>query len=552
MGFKFPYGNEQQLNLNWFIKKFKELLADWQHERESIDGALDAEIQRAEDALSDVYTARDVTVAAKNDALQAKADALTAAANAAQYWQNAAASANSAATSALTALQAAQDASNDAAQTSSDRTGVAADKAAVAADKAAVAADKATVAADKAAVAQDKDDVDTLKDAANAAALRSEGWADGTQNGTPVTSGSPYYENNAKYYKDAAQAVYNSIPQDYSDLSAEVDEHDDKITTIESAFPTNEITGYKATFNAFNFSTPLKTIITIPYIGTTPITQMRIRLHNKNLIDLNERLPQTSLDSSGNEISSSAGVYTTAFIDVTGMTNIYLSYLAHGSSSFRARFYGYDANKNPVRQLWNAGSLLFNANIAVDLTQYPTIKYVRFAYRPWTNDYYKSFACISSEKQEHLLDITDNAFYGGTIDLNTGETISLYDQNGDLLATPNVTQVTAINLTPYDGENNYCQNVNSDAYNNVEYCTITYRQNIENAETNLISFITGITCIRLNNMIADRNLVVNEFRIVGSALYRITAPVAAGATLTVNTNCVKTTIAEELTRILNS
>ena len=42
--------------------------------------------------------------------------------------------------------------------------------------------------------------------ATNAAAdaLKSEGWAVGKQNGTPVTSGSPYYENNAEYYKDQA------------------------------------------------------------------------------------------------------------------------------------------------------------------------------------------------------------------------------------------------------------------------------------------------------------------------------------------------------------
>ncbi len=218
MGFKFPYGNGQQLNLNWFIKKFKELLVDWEREKNSIDGALDAEIQRAEDALSDVYTARDTTIAAKNDALQAKADALTAAANAAQYWQNAAASANSAATSAVTAHQAAQDAADNADQTSRDRAIVSADKAAVAADKATVASDKATVAADKAAVAadkaavqQDKDDTDLLKDAANAAALRAEGWADGEQNGTPVTSNSPYYENNAKYYASLIGSLTESF-----------------------------------------------------------------------------------------------------------------------------------------------------------------------------------------------------------------------------------------------------------------------------------------------------------------------------------------------------
>ena len=255
MGFKFPYGNSQQLNLNWFIKKFKELLVDWQHEKESIDGALDAEIQRAEDALSDVYTARDTTIAAKNDALQAKADALTAAANAAQYWQNAAASANSAATSAVTALQAAQDAADNADQTSRDRALVTADKAAVAADKAAVAADKAAVAADKAAVEQDKDDVDTLKDAANAAALRSEGWADGTQNGTPVTSGSPYYQNNSKYFKEEAEAVLESIPEDYTELVAEVAAQGDNINVLIDTFDSVQMLDWKTIGTKYSVTT---------------------------------------------------------------------------------------------------------------------------------------------------------------------------------------------------------------------------------------------------------------------------------------------------------
>lgn len=40
--------------------------------------------------------------------------------------------------------------------------------------------------------------------AASTDALKSEGWAVGEQNGTPVTSGSPYYHNNAEYYKDQA------------------------------------------------------------------------------------------------------------------------------------------------------------------------------------------------------------------------------------------------------------------------------------------------------------------------------------------------------------
>lgn len=49
--------------------------------------------------------------------------------------------------------------------------------------------------------------------------LKSEGYAKGTQNGSPVTSGSPYYENNAKYFYEQAESVYESIPLDYTTLS---------------------------------------------------------------------------------------------------------------------------------------------------------------------------------------------------------------------------------------------------------------------------------------------------------------------------------------------
>ena len=43
-----------------------------------------------------------------------------------------------------------------------------------------------------------------------AKALVSEGFALGTQNGVPVTSGSPYFENNSKWYKDQAASIVGS------------------------------------------------------------------------------------------------------------------------------------------------------------------------------------------------------------------------------------------------------------------------------------------------------------------------------------------------------
>ena len=45
------------------------------------------------------------------------------------------------------------------------------------------------------------------RDTAEAQALKAEGYAVGTQDGTAVGSGSPYYENNAEYYSDLAAQV---------------------------------------------------------------------------------------------------------------------------------------------------------------------------------------------------------------------------------------------------------------------------------------------------------------------------------------------------------
>lgn len=47
---------------------------------------------------------------------------------------------------------------------------------------------------------------ETAQTGAETAELVSEGWAKGTQNGTPVTSESPYYHNNSKYYAEEASA----------------------------------------------------------------------------------------------------------------------------------------------------------------------------------------------------------------------------------------------------------------------------------------------------------------------------------------------------------
>ena len=73
------------------------------------------------------------------------------------------------------------------------------------------------------------------------AALKSEGFAVGKQNGTDVGSGSPYYHNNAKYYLEQAEAVAESIPEDYSELSDDVDD-------LKGALIVNNASGAIASF----------------------------------------------------------------------------------------------------------------------------------------------------------------------------------------------------------------------------------------------------------------------------------------------------------------
>lgn len=92
--FRFPWGDMHSLNLGWFLQKFNELREDWATAEAGIDGALDAEIQRAEDALSDVFDARDAAAASAT----AAAGSATAAGTSATAAQNSATAAGNSAT----------------------------------------------------------------------------------------------------------------------------------------------------------------------------------------------------------------------------------------------------------------------------------------------------------------------------------------------------------------------------------------------------------------------------------------------------------------------
>lgn len=245
--FQFPFGTMHQLNLDWFLQQWQELRQDWIDEEQNI-----------EDSMQDVYDARDAAIQAKDDAVQAKNDAEAAEssveANALKsegfavgeqngtpagpgdpYYQSNAKfySINAGTYRYLSEAYARgtmggtpvdpgdagyednakyyKDAADLDAQSASADAGFAASNA-LKAEGYAVGEQNGTPVSSgdpyyqdnakyyAAEAQQDKEDADTFKAAAQTAALKTEGMTYGTQNGTPVDSSSPYYENNADYF----------------------------------------------------------------------------------------------------------------------------------------------------------------------------------------------------------------------------------------------------------------------------------------------------------------------------------------------------------------
>ena len=182
--YQYPYGDTQQLNLDW-------LMEQWQETKASIDGSLQGEIDRVEAAITDLLTARDQAVAAKTAAETAATSASGYAGTASGAASTATAQAAAAAASAALAGSKASDAQTAEANAALQATAAANSAAAAAVSKTNAGNSETAAAASSSAAAGN--------------ALFAEGVAKGTQNGTPVASGSPYYEDNAAYWAGEAQ-----------------------------------------------------------------------------------------------------------------------------------------------------------------------------------------------------------------------------------------------------------------------------------------------------------------------------------------------------------
>ena len=152
--YEYPYGDNQQLNLDWFLTEFKNLVAAWETEKAGIDGALDEEIARAEEALADVFAARDAAAASASAAAlseTAAAASQTAAGNSASA---AAASQTAAGNSASAAALSETAAGNSASAAAASQTAAGNSASAAAASETAAGNSASAAAASAASAAQ--------------------------------------------------------------------------------------------------------------------------------------------------------------------------------------------------------------------------------------------------------------------------------------------------------------------------------------------------------------------------------------------------------------
>ena len=88
-----------------------------------------------------------------------------------------------------------------------------------------------------------KTGAETAEANAIAKALVSEGYANGKQNGVPVTSESPYYHNNAEYFKDQASSIVGSKVDSFNGRTGVVTSQSGDYTQDQIGLPTGTTAG---------------------------------------------------------------------------------------------------------------------------------------------------------------------------------------------------------------------------------------------------------------------------------------------------------------------
>lgn len=483
-----PWSEMHRLNLGWFIAEWNKFYAEWQSTLQAITGALTGEIERVEAAMTDLYAARDAAAAS---ATAANSSALNASASslAAMDARDAAVSAKNTAQSAASSATASETAAGNSATLASNKATQAGNSATQAGNSAGAAASSASNAAGSATAA------------GNSATAAGNSATAAGNSATAAASSAAAAEASAQRAEQAAEQAGNIINSVENVSVASVDDAiaENIVKLIVDIDPIQEGTGDPAPDNVRAIT---------GWTGAN-IYQSGANISNPSII------PITFPAAAGTVYGG------------------YLTFNENGSGKLTV-------NRAFVSKLWS------------ELTS-PTV------YTNTTRKLYTKPAGNSGNTERETISNIGKDVGGTSEDFphittySNGTNIYVFMPNGTpestvielcyLIGTPVEIELTPTQITMLAGINNIWANTG-----NINL--LKYYGNIKTYIDKQDAVIKALIAKELNNMTADTALTVNDFRIVNNTLYRITSPVASGATLTPGTNCEATTVAAVLKTLL--
>lgn len=564
--FQFPFGTLHQLNLDWFLQQWEIYKQEWADAQAGIDNALQGEIDRVEDAMTDLYDARDAAVQAKDDAEDAAdsvvADAAQCGADALKsegfavgeqdgtpvgsgspyYQQNAKYYKVEAGTyrylseayakgemggSPVAPGEAGYQDNAKYYKDAADLDASTASAAAASADADALLAEGYSVGEQNgtpvasgspyyqnnakyyaAEAQQDKDDADTFKDAANQAALRAEGYSSGTQNGTPVSSGSPYYENNAAYFYNQSAGTSGDLAQ------AMIAAEEASSTASADHVPDTASQYFRYSGKYYKATTTITTGATItPGTNCEEITvsgELALQTDKVNAVcpfPYYDNLPDKFVDlRSGRRVTIEKNRIT---VEKTGSGSGYLWY-----SLFGKKYLGTASTSSPPQ-----GNLTDD-----DFVPFENYDCNLFITR-W----------VSSVKSTNR-----SGIYLISKDPDQGTITDLYALNDGFAHIRKLNATAVFNDILKNGNFGIVfrtVNANNEGVTEFDF-------SVEQFVNPVAQFTPTLT--------ATKNYAVNEFITFGSSLYKVIQPIANGSAIIPGTNVAATTVGDQLTYVLNN
>lgn len=192
-----------------------------------------------------------------------------------------------------------------------------------------------------------------------AKALVSEGYANGEQNGVPVTSESPYYHNNAKYWEEQAQSIVGSKVDSFNGRTGAVTSQSGDYA-IEDITPTNATDGQIAVARSDGQGGIAFAMENIPSSGHTIVNPSGTDMAQEDKLQFTGKVNVTDDSVNGKTIVDISNQNTDRTFNVAvsdwvanadSTTATDYPYVAEISTAY------YNANSKPIWQMNGSGAI---------------------------------------------------------------------------------------------------------------------------------------------------------------------------------------------------